>query len=148
MRCVVYITCYMYMYMYIHVCNCYTFYNVHVHVHEFLFMNRTSLRRMWRESKPLCCSATATSRSTPLPSELCACSVHCTCMYMYMYIHVYIHKCTHTCTYRLTLRPRAVLISTSGIFPVYLLKPWVNLFVARATPIGQLHVTSKEFITH
>ena len=25
-------------------------------------------------------------------------------------------------------RPRAVLISTSGIFPVYLLKPWVNLY--------------------
>ena len=26
-------------------------------------------------------------------------------------------------------RPRAVLISTSGIFPVYLLKPWVNLYI-------------------
>ena len=24
---------------------------------------------------------------------------------------------------------RAVLISTSGIFPVYLLKPWVNLYI-------------------
>ena len=30
-------------------------------------------------------------------------------------------------------RPRAVLISTSGIFPVYLLKPWVNLYVVRGT---------------
>ena len=29
----------------------------------------------------------------------------------------------------LGLRPRAVLISTSGIFPVYLLKPWVNLYI-------------------
>ena len=29
----------------------------------------------------------------------------------------------------LGLHPRAVLISTSGIFPVYLLKPWVNLYV-------------------
>ena len=25
--------------------------------------------------------------------------------------------------------PRAVLISTKGIFPVYLLKPWVNLYI-------------------
>ena len=29
----------------------------------------------------------------------------------------------------LGLRPRAVLISTSGIFPVYRLKPCVNLYV-------------------
>ena len=29
----------------------------------------------------------------------------------------------------LGLRPRAVLISTSGIFPVCLLKPWVNLYI-------------------
>ena len=26
-------------------------------------------------------------------------------------------------------RPRAVVISISGIFPIYLLKPWVNLYV-------------------
>ena len=31
----------------------------------------------------------------------------------------------------LGLRPRAVLISTSGIFPVYRLKPCVNLYVYR-----------------
>ena len=30
-------------------------------------------------------------------------------------------------------RPRAVLISTSGIFPVYLLKPWVNLYGSLAS---------------
>ena len=30
----------------------------------------------------------------------------------------------------LGLRPRAVLISTSGIFPVYRLKPCVNLYIA------------------
>ena len=29
----------------------------------------------------------------------------------------------------LGLRPRAVLISTSGIFPVYRLKPCVNLYI-------------------
>ena len=29
----------------------------------------------------------------------------------------------------LGLRPRAVLISTSGIFPVYRLKPCVNLYL-------------------
>ena len=34
----------------------------------------------------------------------------------------------------LGLRPRAVLISTSGIFPVYLLKPWVNLYVYLIKP--------------
>ena len=33
----------------------------------------------------------------------------------------------------LGLRPRAVLISTSGIFPVYRLKPCVNLYVRLVT---------------
>ena len=33
----------------------------------------------------------------------------------------------------LGLRPRAVLISTSGIFPVYRLKPCVNLYIVHIT---------------
>ena len=32
----------------------------------------------------------------------------------------------------LGLRPRAVLISTSGIFPVYRLKPCVNLYLSKS----------------
>ena len=35
----------------------------------------------------------------------------------------------------LGLRPRAVLISTSGIFPVYRLKPCVNLYVYRCMDV-------------
>ena len=34
--------------------------------------------------------------------------------------------------------PRAVVISTSDIFPLYRLKPCVNLFVARETPMKSL----------
>ena len=32
------------------------------------------------------------------------------------------------------VRHRTVLISTSGIFPVYLLKPWVNLYILYTCP--------------
>ena len=39
----------------------------------------------------------------------------------------------------LGLRPRAVLISTSGIFPVYRLKPCVNLYILAAY-IGNGHI--------
>ena len=37
-----------------------------------------------------------------------------------------------------TLGARAVLISTSGIFPVYLLKPCVNLYVL----LGQIMISN------
>ena len=39
----------------------------------------------------------------------------------------------------LGLRPRAVLISTSGIFPVYLLKPWVYLYLHIETMTCMYH---------
>ena len=40
----------------------------------------------------------------------------------------------------LGLRPRAVLISTSGIFPVYRLKPCVNLYVCLWFPVYARYV--------
>ena len=38
--------------------------------------------------------------------------------------------------YRTRAEPESSIDKHRGYFPVCLLKPWVNLFVARATPIG------------